>query len=91
MHILYSFCITTNDSYIGTGCEWGRFKLLKKHNTNIIWENRSLQLFIYTVKPPILHFWVIHMQMALNLEHTVHVGIWLGPYHKVHNVTEKAK
>jgi len=91
MRSLYSFCITANDSYIRTGCEWDRFELLKKHKTNIIWKNRSLQLFTYTVKPPILYFWDINPQMALNLEHTVHVGIWLGPYHKVHNITEKAK
>jgi hypothetical protein len=80
-----------NDSYIRTGCEWERFKQLKIHKTNIIWENRSLQLFTYKVKPPILHFWAIHLQIALNLGHTVQVGIWLGPYHKVHNITEKAK
>jgi hypothetical protein len=63
----------------------------KNVTQNIIWENHSLQLFTYTVKPPILRFWVIHLQMALNLGHTVHMGIWLGPYHKVHNIIEKAK
>jgi len=91
MHSLYSFCITANDSYIMTGCEWDRFELLKKHITNTIWENRSLQLFTYTVQPPILYFWAISLQMTLNWGHTVHVGIWLGSYYKVHNITEKVK